>query len=69
MLHEMLVQVGNPSTGLDFSITQSLCGMQEYACVYSIDMSTIKKSELHLCHVHLSVYSHISARLPVDVFL
>jgi hypothetical protein len=31
---EILVQVGNSSSGLDFSITQSLCGMQEHACVY-----------------------------------
>jgi len=68
MLLEMLVEVGNPSTGLDFIITQSLCGMQKHGCVYSVGMSTIKKSTFQLCHVHLSVYSHISAWLPLDVF-
>jgi len=61
MLHEILLQVGNSSTGLDFSITQSMCGMQEHGCVYSVGMSTVKKSTFHLCHVHLPVYSRVSA--------
>jgi hypothetical protein len=56
MLLETLVQVGNPSKGLNFSVTQSLWGMQEHACVYSVGMSTVKKSTYRLCHVHLSVY-------------
>ena len=45
MLLEMLVQVGNFS-GLYFSITQSLCGLQEHACVYSLDMSTVKTKHI-----------------------
>jgi len=41
MLLEILVQVGNSSSaGHDFSITQSLFGMQEHVCVYSLGMST-----------------------------
>ena len=68
MLLEMIVQVGN-SSGLYFSITQSLCGMQEHACVCSLDMSIVKKSTFHLRHVHPSVYSHLSAWLFLDIFL
>jgi len=69
MLHEILVQVGTSSTGLDFSITQSPCGMQEHGCVYSVGMSTVKKSTFQLCHAHLSVYSCVPAWLPQNVFL
>jgi hypothetical protein len=51
--------------GLDFSVTQSLCGMQEHACVYSVGMSTVKKSTFHLSHVHLSIdtYQHDFLRM------
>ena len=61
MLHEILVQVGNSSIGLDFGITQLMCGMQEHACVYPVGITTVKKSTFHLCHVRLSVYSRVSA--------
>jgi len=42
-------------------LISALCGMQEHGCLYSVGMSTVKKSTFHLCHVHLSVYSRISA--------
>jgi len=59
MLLEILVQVGNSSIGLDFGITQSLCGMQEHGCVYSVGMSTVKKSTFtFVMFICLSIHTY-----------
>jgi hypothetical protein len=71
VLPEILVQAGNSSTCLDFSITQSVYGMQEHASLYYVGMSTVKKSTFHLCHIHLSVHSftHIIMTSSGSIFV
>jgi len=59
MLLEILVQVGNSSTGLDFGITQSLCGMLEYGCVYSEAFPQLRKAHFtFVMSIYLSIHTY-----------